>query len=104
VRLIGAGKVSNKIAKDVFAEMFATGKRPGLIVAERGLTQISDAGELETAVGRVVAANPQALADYRAGKAAALSFLVGQVMKETKGRANPALVNQLLLAALSGEL
>ena len=71
-------------------------------MSERGLTQISDAGALEAVVARVVAANPQALADYRAGKAAALSFLVGQVMKETRGRANPALVNQLLLAALSG--
>ncbi len=101
VRLIADGTVSNKTAKDVFAGMFATGKRPGRIVEERGLMQISDAAALEAAVGRVVAANPQAVADYRAGKAAALGFLVGQVMRETKGRANPALVNQLLLAVLA---
>ena len=101
VRLIQDGTISNKIAKDVFAEMFATGKSPRQVVAERGLTQISDAGELEAVVARVVTLNPQPVADYHAGKVAALSFLVGQVMKETKGRANPALVNRLLLAALA---
>ena len=66
------------------------------MAAERGLTQISDTGALEAVVARVVAANPQPVADYRAGKETALRFLVGQVMKETQGRANPALVNQLL--------
>jgi len=70
-------------------------------VANRGLTQISDTDEIEAVAARVIAANPQAVADYRSGKQAALGFLVGQLMKETRGRANPALANRLLLAALT---
>ena len=101
VRLVGEGTISGKMAKDVFEEMFATGRAAGEIVANRGFTQISDTDEIEAVAARVIAANPQAVADYRSGKQAALGFLVGQLMKETRGRANPALANRLLLAALT---
>lgn len=96
LKLIDAGTISGKIAKTVFEEMFQTGKRAGEIVQEKGLVQISDAGELTRIVDAVLAANPKSVSDFRGGKEAALGFLVGQVMKETRGRANPALVNQLL--------
>jgi aspartyl-tRNA(Asn)/glutamyl-tRNA(Gln) amidotransferase subunit B len=99
--LIAAGTISGKVAKDVFAEMFATGKRAPAIVAEKGLTQISDAAALAQVVAQVIAANPQAVADFQAGKETALRFLVGQVMKATKGQANPALANELLLQQLA---
>ncbi|NPV26162.1 MAG: Asp-tRNA(Asn)/Glu-tRNA(Gln) amidotransferase subunit GatB [Firmicutes bacterium] len=96
LNLIDKGTISGKIAKTVFEEMFATGKRPEQIVQEKGLVQITDEGAIADIVDRVLAANPQVVADYRQGKEKALGFLVGQVMKETKGKANPALVNQLL--------
>lgn len=100
IDLIEAKTISTTIAKDVFAEMFASGKKPADIVAARGLTQISDASAIEAAIAKAIAANPQAVADYRGGKETAIRFLVGQVMKETKGRANPGLVNQLLIEKL----
>ncbi len=98
--LVEAGTINTPTAKGVFAEMFATGKRPGEIVLARGLTQISDTSEIEAAVERAIQNNPQAVADYKGGKETAIRFLVGQVMRETKGRANPALANQLLVAKL----
>ncbi|MBI2906503.1 MAG: Asp-tRNA(Asn)/Glu-tRNA(Gln) amidotransferase subunit GatB [Chloroflexi bacterium] len=94
--LIDQGTISGKIAKDVFEEMFDTGKTASQIVTEKGITQISDASQVEAVVAEVVKANPQAVADYKAGKQQSLVFLVGQVMKATRGRANPKLVNQLL--------
>jgi aspartyl-tRNA(Asn)/glutamyl-tRNA(Gln) amidotransferase subunit B len=100
VRLVGEGVISHSMAKDVLAEMFSTGRAAKAIVSERGLSQISDTGALETMVAEVLKANPQPVADYRAGKEAALSFLVGQVMKASRGRANPALVGRLLRDAL----
>ncbi len=96
LRLIDNGTISGKIAKTVFEEMFATGKRADEIVKEKGLVQISDEGEIQAIVDKVIAANPQSVADFHAGKDRALGFLVGQVMKETKGKANPGLVNKLL--------
>lgn len=93
--------ISGKIAKSVFDEMFATGKDPQAIVKEKGLVQISDAGELQDIVAQVVAAHPQSVADFQAGKDRALGFLVGQVMKQTHGRANPELVNKLLRQRLA---
>ncbi|HHY05473.1 MAG TPA: Asp-tRNA(Asn)/Glu-tRNA(Gln) amidotransferase subunit GatB [Clostridia bacterium] len=90
------GKISGKIAKKVFAEMFATGKDPEKIIKEKGLVQISDEGALAAVVDKVIAANPQSVEDYRGGKKKALGYLVGQVMKETKGQANPGVVNKLL--------
>jgi aspartyl-tRNA(Asn)/glutamyl-tRNA(Gln) amidotransferase subunit B len=96
LKLIDAGTISGKIAKTVFEEMFMTGNDPEAIVKEKGLVQISDSGELEAIARKVIEANPQTVADYLGGKAQALGFLVGQMMKETKGRANPAMVNELL--------
>jgi aspartyl-tRNA(Asn)/glutamyl-tRNA(Gln) amidotransferase subunit B len=96
LKLVDAGTISGKIAKSIFDEMCQTGKPPARIVEEKGLTQISDAGELASIVERVIAANPSVVQDFKAGKEKALGFLVGQVMKETRGRANPGLVNKML--------
>ncbi|MDO3412805.1 Asp-tRNA(Asn)/Glu-tRNA(Gln) amidotransferase subunit GatB [Saccharibacillus sp. CPCC 101409] len=102
VGLIGKGTVSSKIAKTVFKEMLESGKRPQQIVEEQGLVQISDEGAIKAIVVEVVAANPQSVEDYRAGKDKAIGFLVGQVMKQSKGKANPGLVNKLLVELLKG--
>ena len=96
LKLIDAGTINGKIAKTVFETTFATGKDPEVVVREQGLMQISDNSELEAIARAVIAANPQSVADYRAGKEKAIGFLVGQMMRETKGRANPGMVNQLL--------
>jgi aspartyl-tRNA(Asn)/glutamyl-tRNA(Gln) amidotransferase subunit B len=96
LRLVDDGTISGKIAKDVFARMVRTGETAGAIVRREGLTQVVDAGALGTVVDQVLAANPGVVEDYRRGKKAALGFLVGQVMKATQGKANPAVVNQLL--------
>jgi len=102
VRLIGAGTISGKTAKDVFETMWRTGEDAGAIVAREGLTQLSDVTALEAVVAEVVAAAPQQAASYRSGKPAALGWFVGQVMKRTGGRANPQLVNVLLKKSLGG--
>lgn len=94
--LIDKGTLSGAAAKTVFEEMFHSGRCASEIVAERGLTQISDAQEMDGIVAQVIATNPQAVADFKKGKEQALTFLVGQVMRQTKGRANPSLVNKLL--------
>lgn len=94
--LIEKGTISGKIAKTVFPEMWATGKSAEVIVNEKGLVQISDTGALAEIVKAVIAQNPQSVVDFKAGKNKAIGFLVGQVMKETKGRANPGAVNSLL--------
>jgi aspartyl-tRNA(Asn)/glutamyl-tRNA(Gln) amidotransferase subunit B len=96
VSLTDRGKISSKIAQDVFAEMFATGERPEAIVEKKGLSQVSDSGALEQFCREAIAANPGPAADYRAGKTAALNFLKGQVMKLSKGKANPAGVGEIL--------
>jgi aspartyl-tRNA(Asn)/glutamyl-tRNA(Gln) amidotransferase subunit B len=96
IELQAKGTVSGKIAKTVFEEMWASGKDAAVIVKEQGLVQISDEGAVVAVVEKVIAANPQSVADFKAGKERALGFLVGQIMKETKGRANPELVNKLL--------
>jgi len=101
VDLVDSGKISSKQGKDVFAEMFATGKDPGLIVEERGLKQESDLGAIESLCNEVVAANPKSVADYKTGKLAAINFLKGQVMKLSKGKANPNLVGETLVRLLS---
>ncbi|QHT62888.1 Asp-tRNA(Asn)/Glu-tRNA(Gln) amidotransferase subunit GatB [Paenibacillus lycopersici] len=101
IGLMEKGTISSKIAKTVFKEMLETGKRPQQIVEEQGLVQISDEGAIAEVVDRIVSANPQSVEDFKAGKEKAIGFLVGQVMKETKGKANPALVNKLLLARLN---
>ncbi len=96
LQLIAKGTISGKIAKKVLPEMWKTGKSADVVVKEQGLVQITDTGALEELVQKVIAANPQSVADYKAGKKKAIGFLVGQIMKETKGRANPGVVNQLL--------
>lgn len=96
LELIEKGTISGKIAKAVFEEMFVTGKDAGTIIKEKGLVQISDEGELAVIVDKVVESNKKSVDDYRAGKDRALGFLVGQVMKATRGKANPELVNKLL--------
>ena len=101
VRLIDGGTISGKIAKDVFARMLASGDDPDTIVRREGLTQVADAGALEVLVDQAIAANPKAVADFKAGKTAASKALVGQVMKASAGRANPGLVDRLVQEKLS---
>ena len=99
--LIGKGTISGKIAKQVFSDMWETGKDAETIVKEKGLVQISDTGALEELADRIIAANPQSVADFKAGKKKAVGFLMGQIMKETKGKANPQVVNGILTKKLS---
>ena len=96
VGLVDSGRISSKIAQGVFDTMFASGDSPATIVERQGLVQVSDSGALAGFCDQALAANPGPVADYRAGKTAALNFLKGQVMKVSKGRANPALVGELL--------
>jgi aspartyl-tRNA(Asn)/glutamyl-tRNA(Gln) amidotransferase subunit B len=100
--LLAAGTVSATAAKDVLAEMFSSEASPATIVERKGLAQISDTGELEAVVERVVAANPDLADKFRGGKRGVLGALVGQVMRETRGRANPKLVSDLLERAIGG--
>jgi aspartyl-tRNA(Asn)/glutamyl-tRNA(Gln) amidotransferase subunit B len=101
VNLIDVGVISGKQGKEVFAEMFATGKAASIIVEEKELKQESDVGALEALCQQAIDANPKAVAEYRAGKAASINFLKGQVMKLSQGKANPALVGDLLVKKLS---
>ncbi len=96
IALVDKGAINLKSAKEVFEESFRTGKAPSKIVADRGMTQISDEAALSGIIEDVIAANSKVAEDFQAGKEAALGFLVGQVMKETRGQANPAIVNKLL--------
>jgi len=96
IAMVKNGDVSQNVGKEVFAEMAATGKHAAAVVEEKGLTQISDTGELETAVKTVLEANPEAVADLRAGKKQAKGFLIGQVMRASKGKANPKIVGDLI--------
>ncbi|CAI6080278.1 Asp-tRNA(Asn)/Glu-tRNA(Gln) amidotransferase subunit GatB [Cohnella sp. JJ-181] len=100
IQLIAKGTISSKIAKTVFKAMLESGKLPQQIVEEQGLVQISDEGAILAIVDRIVEANPQSVEDFRGGKDKAIGFLVGQIMKETKGKANPGLVNKLLMDRL----
>jgi aspartyl-tRNA(Asn)/glutamyl-tRNA(Gln) amidotransferase subunit B len=102
VALTDGGQISSKIAKDVFVEMFKTGRAPAAIVAEKGLTQVSDAGAIEKLCDEAIAAGPKMVADFKAGKEAALNALTGQVMKLSKGKANPQAVRDILKRKLSG--
>jgi len=102
LKLIDAGTVSGKTAKDVLQEMAATGKAADVIVKEKGLTQVSDTGLIEKAVEKAIAANPVAVAEFKAGKQKAIGAIVGMVMKETGGKANPKVVNEILQKKLQG--
>ncbi len=96
IALISDNTISGKIAKDVFAEMFASGKEAAAIVEEKGLRQVTDTGAIEKIVDDVIAANPDNVAAYKGGKDKLFGFFVGQVMKNSGGKANPDIVNQLL--------
>ncbi len=100
--MIDEGKISGKQAKDVLVEMFATGKPAAAIVAARGLVQVSDTGEIDRVIDEVIAASPNQLEQYRSGKEALFGFFVGQVMKASKGKANPKVVNERLKEKLKG--
>lgn len=100
VNLIDNGKISGKQGKEVFAEMFATGKGAAEIVREKGIEQLSDVSAIEALCDQVIAANPKPAADFRAGNAASLNFLKGQVIKLSKGKANPQLVGEILARKL----
>lgn len=102
IALIDDGTISGKIAKTVFEEMLATGAAPATIVERRGLVQVSDEGAIAAAIDQVLGANAAKVAEYRGGKEKLFGFFVGQVMKATGGKANPALVNVLLRAKLEG--
>ena len=95
LQIMDEGTISSKIAKTVFEEMFNTGKDPEKIVEEKGLKQISDEDKLEEIVENIIEDNPDAVDDIKNGKDKAIGFLVGQVMKETRGKANPQMVNQM---------
>ncbi|ARU60120.1 aspartyl/glutamyl-tRNA amidotransferase subunit B [Tumebacillus avium] len=101
IKMIEEGKISLKIAKDVFKDMLETGSDPAKIVAEKGLVQISDEGALAGIIEEVLANNPKSVEDYKAGKERAIGALVGQVMKATKGQANPGVVNKLILERMN---
>jgi len=96
IRLVDSGTITGPIAKDVFEKMYASGRSAETIVAEEGLAAMNDDAALEAAVREALAAHETAVAQYRAGKQQTFGFLVGQVMKATRGKANPATVNALL--------
>jgi aspartyl-tRNA(Asn)/glutamyl-tRNA(Gln) amidotransferase subunit B len=96
ITLIETDVISGKIAKTVFDEMVSSGKAPKKIVEEKGLVQVTDSSAIESVVDQVIAANPSEVEKYRAGNAKLMGFFVGQVMRETKGKANPQMVNTLL--------
>jgi aspartyl-tRNA(Asn)/glutamyl-tRNA(Gln) amidotransferase subunit B len=96
VNLIDTGKISGKQGKEVFAEMFASGKSAAAIVKEKGIEQLSDLSAIEALCEQVIAVNPKPVADFKAGNIASLNFLKGQVIKSSKGKANPQLVGEIL--------
>ena len=100
LKLVDDGKISGKIAKTVFEEMFISGKDPEAIVEEKGLVQISDEGALGAMIDKIIAENPKSVEDYKSGNKKALGFFVGKIMKETQGQANPGMVNKMLTERL----
>jgi aspartyl-tRNA(Asn)/glutamyl-tRNA(Gln) amidotransferase subunit B len=102
IDLIGDGTISGRLAKDVFAEMIATGTDPGVIVEQKGLRQVTDEGAIAAAIDAVLAREAAKVAEYRAGRDKLYGFFVGQIMRATQGKANPALVNDLLKKKLAG--
>ena len=94
--------ISGKIAKTVFDEMWKTGKDADTVIAEKGLKQVTDTGAIEAVIDEILAANPGQVEEYRSGKEKVFGFFVGQVMKASKGKANPAAVNELLKKKLQG--
>jgi aspartyl-tRNA(Asn)/glutamyl-tRNA(Gln) amidotransferase subunit B len=96
INLIDSGKISGKQGKEVFAEMFASGKTATAIVKEKGIEQLSDLSAIEKLCDEVIGANPKPVADFKTGNVASLNFLKGQVIKLSKGKANPQLVGEIL--------
>ena len=103
IRTIDSGEISGKIAKTVFEEMFRTGEEPTSIIKRMGLVQVSDSASLEPVIDKIVAANPKQVEEFRSGKTKVIGFFVGQVMKETRGQANPKVVNEMLQKKLRGD-
>jgi aspartyl-tRNA(Asn)/glutamyl-tRNA(Gln) amidotransferase subunit B len=101
LQLVKEGKINNNTGKKVLKEMFDTGKAPEVIVKEQGLVQISDEGALTEIIEKVLSENEQSIIDYKNGKDRAIGFLVGQIMKASKGKANPQIVNKMLLESIS---
>jgi aspartyl-tRNA(Asn)/glutamyl-tRNA(Gln) amidotransferase subunit B len=101
VKLVEDGIISSNIAKEVFVGMFQTGEAPEAMVERRGLRQSTDVGELERWCVEAIAANPKSVADFRAGKENAINAMKGFVMKQSKGRANPKLVDEILRRKLA---
>ena len=100
-KIIDSGLISFKIAADIFPDLVNGGVMPEALVKERGLVQVSDTGAIEAAVLKVIAANPAEVEAYKGGKTKLIGFFVGQIMREMKGKANPAVVNELLAKHLS---
>jgi aspartyl-tRNA(Asn)/glutamyl-tRNA(Gln) amidotransferase subunit B len=100
VRMIAAGELSGKLAKEVFPKMFSSGDSPAAIVEREGLKQISDSGALEKIIADVIAGNPKQVEQYQGGKTSVMNFLVGQAMKATRGQANVTAVTELFKARL----
>jgi aspartyl-tRNA(Asn)/glutamyl-tRNA(Gln) amidotransferase subunit B len=103
IDLIGDSTISGRLAKDVFAEMVASGADPGAIVEAKGLRQVTDSGAIEAVIDAVMAAQAEKVAEYRAGRDKLYGFFVGQIMRATEGKANPGLVNELLRKKLTGD-
>ena len=103
LELVDKRVLSGPLSKIVFEEMFHSGKSASTIVTEKGLTQISDSSEISRIADKIIAENEKAVADYRGGKEQSLTFLIGQVMKASKGKANPAVVRQIILDKLGGK-
>ena len=101
IELIDKGTISSAIAKKVLTELFENPKDPEEIIKEKGWIQISDEGAIKEVVMKVLENNPQSVADFKGGKDKALGFLVGQAMKETKGKANPQMLNKMFLEELN---
>ena len=95
VALVGKGEISGKLAKEIFPKMFASGEAPAVIIEREGLKQISDTGALEQVIAEVIANNGKQVEQYKAGKTSVMNFLVGQVMRATRGQANVAVVTDL---------
>ena len=102
LKLIDTGLISGKIAKEVLVEMFDSGLPPDTIVRDKGLSQISDTGAIEAAVKQVIDASPEQVAQFKAGKDKVFGYFVGQVMKATRGKGNPQLINDILRRELEG--
>ena len=103
IRTIDSGEISGKIAKTVFEEMFRTSEDSAPVIKRMGLVQVSDTASLEPVIEKIVGSNPRQVEEYRSGKTKVIGFFVGQVMKETKGQANPRVVNELLQKKLRGD-